>query len=333
MSFSRMPVSLPTTPQIVGTGLPLGTIHSATGRHTGGEAVFLAQQGRRTHHRNESIRKMQIRQQSAQLFVEDIKGEVQSKQCRDVLFLLIFVFHLLFMGYLGKTYGSESWARHTVANETTTPLLEGVYDDDEVIQPILVTSDGVEIYYQNLLYIACLCGLFAVALSALLLSAMTIFTKYFVQVALMIVITLSFIWGTVGIGLSPKTVVPVTGIIALAVTVAYSFIVWDRIPFAAANLLTALSGVQANPGTIVVAFCFQALALGWSVYYAIVVYGVYDSIQDNKLQVSSHNNMLRDMIYGFLAISYYWTFQVLQVRIRMGKEEGKKFPLFLYPPS
>ena len=49
---------------------------------------------------------------------------------------------------------------------------------------------------------------------------MTAFARRFVQVALMIVIALSFIWGTVGIGFSPKSFVPVTGIIFLALTVA-----------------------------------------------------------------------------------------------------------------
>jgi hypothetical protein len=171
-------------------------------------------------------------------------------------------------------------------------------------------ENQVTIYYQSFVNITFLSGPVAVALSALLLSALTLFARHFIQVALMIAIGLSFIWGTIGIGLSPKTAVPITGIIALALTVAYAFIVWDRIPFSAANLLTALSGVHANPGTIVVAFFFQALALAWSIYYAVVVCAVYDSIQNGSLQVAQD---YKGVIYTLLGVSYYWTFQVLQV--------------------
>jgi len=127
------------------------------------------------------------------------------------------------------------------------------------------------------------------------------------------VITLSFIWGTVGVGLSPKTAVPVTGIIALTLTVAYAFIVWDRIPFASVNLLTALTGVQAYPATIVVAFCCQALALIWSIYFTVVVCGIYDALNKGTLLVP-HQYQYHGMIYILLGFSYYWTCQVLQVR-------------------
>jgi len=93
--------------------------------------------------------------------------------------------------------------------------------------------------------------------------------------------------------------------------VSYTFIVWDRIPFAAANLLTALSGIRAFPGTLLVAFGFQAVALAWSVYYAIVVCGIYDAIQEGgKLDLSQ---AMAYFVYFMLGLSYYWTFQVLTV--------------------
>ena len=125
------------------------------------------------------------------------------------------------------------------------------------------------------------------------------------------VITLSFVWGTVGIGVSPKTVVPVTGIIALGWAVAYASVVWDRIPFAAANLLTALTALRDCPSMLLVAFLFQVLTLVYAVNFSVVVVGVYDEIQQ-------HQNMelpprMAYLIYGLLAVSFYWTYQVLQV--------------------
>jgi hypothetical protein len=276
----------PTTPDMrfsQSPGTPM-SLPSPYGGGVGGEQYL-------THKRSksESSRKMQLRQHSAQLFMEDVKGVEQPALCRDVIFLLLFVFHLIFLVFLGHKYGKDALENHEPAT-----------DADAV----------VTIYVNNLVYLACLSGGFAIVVSAMLLAVMTFFARHFVQVALIFVITLSFIWGTLGIGLSPKNVVPITGIIALALSVAYAFIVWDRIPFASANLLTALNGVYAFPGTVGVAFIFQALALGWSVYYAIVLAGIYDAIKEGKLELSYRWEITA---YVLMGISYYWTFQVFAV--------------------
>ena len=261
---------------------------------TGGEAVFMAQktgQGRHSH--RESTRKRHMRQQSAQLFMEEVKGIEQPPACRDVIFLLLFLFHIVGIAFLGSTYGPEAMNNDT----NTTVVLKG-------------TEDEVHLYYSHLVYIAGMSGVFAVALSMLALGIMTAIARRFVQVALCLAIIISFAWGTIGIGLSPKNVVPITGFIALGLTVAYTFIVWDRIPFCAANLVTALSGIKANIVTLVIALSFQALSLAYCVYYTFLVVGVYDAIQEEKLQLS------RDMqvfVYTMLGISFYWTYHVMLV--------------------
>lgn len=242
--------------------------------------------------KSESSRKMQLRQHSAQLFMEEVKGTEQPASCRDLIFLLLFVFHLMFMVYIGQIYGKDA--------------LQESQDEE-----IMADDDTVKIHYKSLVYLAGVSGAFAVVVSASLLAVMTFFARHFVQVALMFVCTISFVWGTVGIGLSPKTVVPITGVIALALSVAYTFIVWDRITFSATNLLTALNGVHAFPGTVGVAFIFQALALGWSVYYGIVLAGIYDAIQEDKLSLPPNMDIC---VYVLLGISYYWTFRVFSVR-------------------
>lgn len=126
------------------------------------------------------------------------------------------------------------------------------------------------------------------------------------------VITLSFVWGTIGIGLSPRNFVPITGIIALALSVAYAFIVWDRIPFASANVLTALTAIRTYPGLTLLALLFQALALAWSIYFCVVVVGVYDAIQEETLIIAKSWTIA---LYTALGVSYYWTYQVISVSI------------------
>ncbi|GAX25098.1 hypothetical protein FisN_10Lh298 [Fistulifera solaris] len=273
-----------------------------------GEAVFLATKKQHP----ESERKRLLREHTAQMWVEDVKGIPQPSACRDVFFLLLFVFHLLMVFHVGSLYGKETLraARHAAMTPTDLFGNTTTIQQHEPIDSSLSDGDTVTIYYQNLVFIAMLCGPFTVALSSLMLGVMTLFARFFVQIALVTVLGLSFLWGTVGIYVSPKTVVPVTGVIVLALTVAYTFIVWDRIPFASANLITALRGVHAYPGTIVVAFCFQGLALVYSVYYSIVVFGVYDALKEGKMAIPTSAHFI---VYGMLGVSYYWTFQVLLV--------------------
>jgi len=130
---------------------------------------------------------------------------------------------------------------------------------------------------------------------------------------LILTITLSFAWGTIGVGLSPKKIVPATGIIALALSVAYTFIVWDRIPFAAANLNAGLSGIRANPGAVIITFFFQFLALGWSIYYTYVGVGVYDAMEEGDIDLTFRG--MKVAVYAALGLSYYWTLQVFLVSL------------------
>lgn len=265
--------------------------------------------------RRESSRRKHMRQHSVQVYMETTKGTLQPRQCRDVIYLMVFVTQLLAIVYLGQLYfqyaisttttrmmndnnnSHADWTNTVVGDVPTT----STYDDDK---------ETVTLYYNTLLYAACLCGSFAMILSAMLLGIMTVFARQVVQVALIFAMTLSFVWGTIGIGLSPRNFVPITGIIALALSVAYAFVVWDRIPFASANVLTALTAIQAYPGLTLVALMIQAMALGWSIYFCVVVVGVYDAIQQGELILSQQWKVV---LYTSLGMSYYWTFQVLSV--------------------
>ena len=263
------------------------------GGETGGEAVFLLRKGSSHNKSSRASRtkKRHMRQKSAQLFMEDVKGTEQLPSCRDIIFLLLFVFHLLGIIYLGRTYGNEALRIHDE------------YPKD--------SESSVTIIITNLIYISGLSGLFAIVVSGFTLLLMANFANQIVQVALVLSITFSFVWGTIGIGLSPKKIVPITGIIALAFSVCYAFMVLDRIPFAAANLNAGLTGILANPGAVFVSFIFQILTLGWSIYYVFVAIGVYDAINEGEINESSQS--VRIMYYFLLAISYYWTQHVFLV--------------------
>jgi hypothetical protein len=253
-------------------------------------------------------RRKHMRQKSAQLFMEDKKGVKQPLACRDVFFNLLFVLHLVGVGYLGAHYSRDAFTVNDKNEELT-----------------------VNVYYRNVVFLSALCGAFAVTLSTLTLVLMTVIVRRLVQVSLILTIALSFAWGTIGIGVSPKNVVPITGFVALALSVGYTFVVWDRIPFASANLQAGLTGVRRNAGSVLVALFSQFLALVWSVYFTFVAIGVYDALLEGDLELSQNATIF---VYTMLFISYFWTYNVLSVivyyvRLKCEKKQLVAYRIFL----
>ena len=265
------------------------------GNNLGGEAIFATQKrgGGGKHKRAHSNGRMHMRQKSAQLFMQEVKGQEQTPSCRDIIFLMLFVFHLLGIVYLGNTYGYE-----------TVTLRNGTDDDSPFT-----------IIYENLVFLSLISGVFGIIISGVMLFLMIAVAKRIVQIALFLSIGLSFLWGTMGIGLSPHKVVPATGIIALALTVAYTIVVWERCKFHGANLYASLTGIRANPGALMVAFTFQFLALVWSIYFTYVAVGVYDAVETGKIAL--HSQTAQTLIFAALAGSYCWSLQVFLVSYYM----------------
>jgi hypothetical protein len=87
------------------------------------------------------------------------------------------------------------------------------------------------------------------------------------------------------------------GLFSFAVGICYAKVVWPRIPYAAANLNTALTAVRQNMGLTVVAYLFLTLAFGWSIFWFL---GLGDALAGSKLPV-----------VFLLFVSYYWVHQVL----------------------
>lgn len=273
--------------------------------------------GNGNHYRNSSTGgrpKTHMRQHSVNLYMNKFKGEKQSRSYKDVLFAVLFVLQLVMMCVVGLKFGPEALV------ETAEDLGpgEGLLDDDGQMseEPSGVEgADGEEdetiiLAYQNIIKMAYTCGAFAIIVSALALAFMMAMSRRLVYVALVLSIGVSFAWGTIGIGISPKSFVPITGIIALMLTVGYMFVVWDRIPFASANLTTALTGVRDNLGLVGVAFFFQFLALVCSIYYSFTFVGLHDAMNNGQVVASDHVEISVDVL---LLVSYYWTFQVLRV--------------------
>lgn len=192
------------------------------------------------------------------------KGETQPRQFNDVFFAVLFYAHLGIMGFflVGALGGQQN-------------------------------GGG----YGGIIYLCLVCGIFAIGLASVSLGVMMKFAAGFVKMALFFSIGCSLAMGLIGL-MFGQLIMGIMGLVSFAFGCCYAYFVWSRIPFAAANLTTALTAVQSNLGVSVVAYLFLGLAMGWTMCWSVVTSGMMDAYGNG-------------VVYLFL-VSYYWTHQVLQ---------------------
>lgn len=197
-----------------------------------------------------------------------VKGEVQPKRFNDAAFAFLFVAHLIVM-FVILSMGTASFAQNGGGN-------------------------GGD--YSGVIWCTMTCGLVAVGLSTLALGFMFKFATELVKTALIFSVISSLMIGVLGL-LSGDMLMTILGFVFFAIGCCYAYFVWARIPFAASNLRTALTAVQANMGLTVVALFFMFVAFGWSVWWIVGLSSALVSVGQG-------------IIFLFL-VSYYWTHQVI----------------------
>ena len=135
--------------------------------------------------------------------------------------------------------------------------------------------------YSGALVLVGVTGGTAVGLSCTALSFMMQHTEMLVQTALIFSVTSSLAVGVVGFVVG-STWMGILGLVSFAIGICYAKIVWPRIPYAAANLQTAVTAVQANLGLVVVALGFTGLAFAWTLLWFM---GLGDALEGSKLPV------------------------------------------------
>jgi len=197
------------------------------------------------------------------------KGQIQEAKFRDVSFAIAFFAQLLIMLGIGVFYSGTS-------------------DDGE---------GGESADYDGLIYLVFICGIFATCLSWLCFSWMMRNASTLVKTALIFSLGASLTMAFIGL-LYGNMLMSILNFIFFGIGCCYARYVWHRIPFAAANLTTALTAVKANGGLLVAALCSLILALVWSLWWSVAAGGALADSGEFTLFLT--------------LVSYFWTHQVLQ---------------------
>jgi len=139
--------------------------------------------------------------------------------------------------------------------------------------------------------------MFAMGLSSLALGFMMKFPYQLIKMGLIFSICMSLAMGFLGL-ITGQIIMAVMGFLSFLFGCCYAYFVWDRIPFAAANLNTALTAVRCNMGLSGVAYLSLVVAFGWSMFWSVAAGGTMVALGQGAL-------------FLFL-VSYYWVHQVLQ---------------------
>jgi hypothetical protein len=90
----------------------------------------------------------------------------------------------------------------------------------------------------------------------------------------------------------------------------YTYSVWSRIPFAAANLVTAVSAVRSNMGLVFYAYLSLILLFGWTIWWMISAFSTIYVVAECDADGVCANEVNGGLFFLFL-VSYYWTIQVI----------------------
>jgi len=179
--------------------------------------------------------------------------EHPQQQFQDVVWAVAFVLHLVAM------IGVIVMGMQSSSNSNADDNAEG----------------GGASLSGNIIFLVGITGVAALALSVGALTFMMNHAESLVQTALIFSVVTSLAVGILGFMIG-SIMMGVVGLISFAVGICYAKIVWPRIPFAAANLNTALTCVKSNLGLSAVSFAFTAAAFGWSILWFMGVGGALE---------------------------------------------------------
>lgn len=177
--------------------------------------------------------------------------------------------------------------------------------------PAILEETHTQILFtgQHVIMLVTCSGLISIVISTLALIFMTLVAEKLVEIALYVAFSLALAWGTIGaVALSSYSkFVPITALAMLGLITAYAFVVWDRIPFASANLKTALTAIRSNYSQVVaVAYALQVMMLIWSILTIFTVVGIYNAFHSHVVV----NAKWRVGCYVGIGVSFFWSVQL-----------------------
>jgi Plasma-membrane choline transporter len=200
----------------------------------------------------------------------------------------------------------------TPSNTTATYNYDGGGDDDDF-------SVDFNIDFKNVVALTFCVGFYGWIISYLSFGFMLIVARSLIQIMLVSSILLALAWGVVGLLLDPYGIISLTGFAALLLTLGYTMYSWNRIPFAATNLYTALCALRSTADITILGLA-SLIMFGWCLLWTMAFVGIVNSNNNSADDCEDDSNHLKDcvaspgliVIYLLLLLSFHWTNMVIK---------------------
>ena len=220
----------------------------------------------------------------------DGRGHVQESKCRDPLFAILFYVTVIAMVGIAAAYGPS--AVETGGNDAANP--------EE---------------YSGYLIASVIIVLISFVMSGAGLSVMMCIPETLIKVSLIFSVIMAGVWMIMAF-LSGQVLMAILGAVFFLISCCYAYTVWSRIPFATANLVTAITAVRANLGGTVYAYVFTIIAGIWCICWSVAFVGIMDQTNGS---CDNANEQCDEPSYGILFVlfvAFYFVHQVLEVRMK-----------------
>jgi len=270
-----------------------------------------------------------------------VKGEHQPKRCNDVFWAILFYSHLGLMAYLAAANSSQMFQTFTgedggnndrrvlsSSNENVNSTMgEGTLSVfNRALSTVwthhfskalgvgsgrtLEDNEEFEANPNDVIILLSVTGVIGLGFSSFSLTFMMYFAEILIKTALFFNIFTSVIMVLAGL-LSANIALVALGGIYFAFSFCYIRAVWSRIPFAAQNLITAVTSIKANIGVTFYAYLSLLSFFGWSLWWGVSTMSTMFVMGDCDAQGQCQNQVSGIILFLFL-VSYYWTWQVIK---------------------
>jgi Plasma-membrane choline transporter len=236
-----------------------------------------------------------------------------NRRCQDLFWALLFYAHLFGIAYCTYTYSPRflSDFRETTSyaqqmqyynpHHTRRELEQNFNDDDSDLE--------LDIDPHALLIVMCIGTVMSLVFSTCALGFMMSYAEVLVKVAVYFNVALFGCLFLLAM-LVHAYGLAVIFLLLTAVMTYYINRVWSRIPFAAANLVTAVTAVRANLGLAIYAYVSVVLVFLWSLWWSLASLSTIYVTSGCQVNGNCDSEVNGAIMFAFL-LSYYWTIQVL----------------------
>jgi hypothetical protein len=263
------------------------------------------------------IRRRQKEQEQRENLVRQVRGKQQPEEWHDTLWLVLFSLQLSVVIFCAFYFGlNASIMTTSTTSSSMTSSNAVVPSSDDALMKSFFTDDAKKhhhesfrIDYTTVLEIVSITGLYAGLLATLTFGFMLILAQSLIQTSLMFTMVVAMAWAVFGLAIQPYGIISILGFCALASTLTYTLWIWERIPFAAVNLQTALCAFCGSSDVMLMGMGMLVVASLWCLLWSMAFIGVVDNM-DNWFEPDSGLGFL---IYFTMIFSFCWTNVVITV--------------------